>query len=436
MDFPKGEQVMMASRDHSEILVVDDNPRNLKLLVTMLDQQGYIVRPVNNGKNALLTIQASPPDLILLDIRMPDLDGFEVCEILKEDPATQDIPVIFISAQHGIEEKLQAFHVGGLDYITKPFQLEEVLARVNTQLNILDLRRKDEERIESLNQEIMRRERAETSLKEYQEKLEDLVVDRTTALEQALDQERKTRDQLIHADRLTTMGRISASVAHEINNPMQSVLGCLGLAEEAVDESRDPSKYFKVAKDAIRRVTETLNQMRKLYQPSEATRTYQDIKSVLKNVLALTEKQLSERNVAVTLDLDVEVQPIWMVPDQISQVFLNLILNALDAMPNGGRLHININTNTDSSGGINIEFTDTGVGISEENLPNVFEPFYTTKEEGSGLGMAISFSIIQQHGGNMEVDSQPGHGSTFRIWLPTTLRERREEDGLDPYSDR
>jgi signal transduction histidine kinase len=176
--------------------------------------------------------------------------------------------------------------------------------------------------------------------------------------------------------------------------------------------------------------------MRKLYQPSEATRTYQDIKSVLENVLTLTEKQLSERNVEAILELDTEVQPIWMVSDQISQVFLNLILNALDAMPNGGRLYINIIQNKASTGGINIEFMDTGVGISEENLPNVFEPFYTTKEEGSGLGMAISFSIIQQHGGSMEVDSQLGHGSTFRIWLPTTLRERREQDGLDPYSDR
>ena len=259
-------------------------------------------------------------------------------------------------------------------------------------------------------------------MRKYQEGLEALVNERTLALEQALEKEQKARNQLIHADRLTTMGRMSASVAHEINNPMQSILGCLGLAQEAIEEGRDASKYFEVAEDAVRRVTETLSRMRNLYQPSEATRTQSDLESVLNNVLALTEKKCSEQNVEVILNLDPDVQPIWMVTDQINQVFLNLILNALDAMPSGGRLQINVSQNGGPTSGINIEFIDTGVGITEENLYNIFEPFYTTKKEGSGLGLAISFSIIQQHGGRMEVDSRFGHGSRFKIWLPTSLR--------------
>ncbi len=412
---------MTGFENSPQILVVDDSLQNLKLLVSMLDEQGFWVRPVNNGKMALQSVYISPPDLILMDIRLPDINGFDICKRLKNNPTSREIPIIFVSAQHGIDEKLEAFRVGGVDYITKPFQIEEVLARVNTQLDILYFRKKDKEQIELLNSEINRRERAETSLKEYQEQLENLVMERTMALEQALYQERSTRDQLIHSDRLATMGRLSASVAHEINNPMQSILGCLGLAEEAMDEGRDPSKYFHVAQDAVRRVTEILNQMRNLYQPSEATRTQADVNLVLKNVLALTEKQCGELNVDVIWNQDIKIQPIWMVSDQMSQVFLNLILNALDAMPNGGQLQINTSQIEDPRG-ITVEFSDTGSGIADDSLASIFEPFYTTKNDGSGLGLAISFGIIQQHGGRLEVESQIGQGSTFKIWLPATLR--------------
>lgn len=406
---------------NADILVVDDTLANLKVLTTLLDEAGYHVRPVNNGSLALQAVHASPPDIILLDIRMPEMDGYEVCRELKEDDKTQDIPIIFVSAQHDIQDKLKAFEAGGVDYITKPFQLEEVRIRVETQLNLLNFRRRDQEHIKLLAKENAVRKEVERELRKYQEKLEDLVVERTADLEKALEQERNMRAQLIHADRLASMGRLSASVAHEIKNPMQSILGCLGLAEEAVDEGRNADKYFFVARDAVHRVTNILGRMRDLNRPSEDTRRTADINQVIEQVVSLIEKHFKDSQVEIAWDKKEDLPDIWMMPDQINQVFLNLLLNARDAMPNGGSVFIQTRE-TKAPDGVQIDFIDEGIGIKQADLERIFEPFFTTKEEGTGLGLAISFGIIEHHNGRISVESQAKMGSKFSVWLPISLR--------------
>ncbi len=387
----------------------------------MLGRQGYHVHPVNNGTQALQVAQEISPNIILLDIRMPDMDGYEVCRRLKNDPATRDIPVIFLSAQQDLQGKLQAFRVGGVDYITKPFHLREVRARVETQLNLQELRRRDKEHIKNLAREIENRKNVETQLLKYQQHLEELVAERTAELEKALEQERAMRSQLIHVDRLASMGELSASVAHEIKNPMQSILGCLGLAKEAIAEGEDPSKYFQVAEASVHRVTNILNQMRELSRPTKSARTLTDVCDLLDNVLVLTKKQCEQHNIEVTVHQEHGIEPVWAVADQISQVFLNLLLNALDAMPQGGRLQI-VATQTHDPAGVKIEFRDNGLGITPEDLSRVFEPFFTTKNEGSGLGLAVSYGIVHRHGGRLNVSSQVGKGTIFTVWLPTSLR--------------
>jgi sigma-B regulation protein RsbU (phosphoserine phosphatase) len=143
-DVPKGN-----------ILIVDDNPANLRLLSQMLAEQGYQVRPVPDGPLALVAAWAEPPDLILLDIRMPEMNGYEVCEHLKTDPQTRDIPIIFISALDELQDKIQAFAVGGVDYVTKPFQFEEVLARVETHLALRRLYQQLQEANRKMEQELI-----------------------------------------------------------------------------------------------------------------------------------------------------------------------------------------------------------------------------------------------------------------------------------------
>ena len=412
---------MSDNKEKADILIVDDTIANLKVLVALLEKKGYNARPVTSGKLALRAVQAAMPNLILLDIRMPDMDGYEVCRKLKADKRTRDIPIIFVSAQHDIQDKLAAFQAGGVDYITKPFQLEEVNIRIETQIKLQSYHRRDKEYIEKLAREIKARKEIEKKLRNYQENLETLVIERTTELQESLKQERASRAQLVHADRLVSMGRLSASVAHEIKNPMQSILGCLGLAEEAVDEGRNADKYFVVARDAVGRISGILDRMRDLNRTSGETRISASINAVLEQVSALTEKHFQDNSVEILWEEEENLPYVWMTPTQINQVFLNLLINANDAMPNGGIVKIQT-SQTENPAGIKVDFIDEGIGIDADNLPKIFEPFFTTKDDGTGLGLAISYGIVEKHNGSLSVISQLGAGSTFTVWLPVSLR--------------
>lgn len=173
------------------ILVIDDTPDNLRLLVRVLTEQGYRVRAAPTGKLALTAAQKAPPDLILLDINMPEMDGYEVCRRLKADSRTSHVPVIFLSAWSDVFDKVKAFSVGGVDYITKPFQIEEAIARIKTHLTICSL---------------------QSSLKQ---KNEDLT--------QTLNQLKSTQSQLIQAEKMAALGQLVANVAHEMNTPLGAI---------------------------------------------------------------------------------------------------------------------------------------------------------------------------------------------------------------------
>lgn len=185
----------------TQILVVDDTPANLKLLTEILTNHGYQVRPASNGRLALRSVAAMAPDLILLDITMPDMNGYEVCSELKANEYSRGIPVIFISALNDIADKVKGFEVGGIDYITKPFQAAEVLARVDTHLSLRHLQKRIEEQNIQLHQEIAERERFEMELKKHQERLEELVAERTAELNVALGQLTEMSGEII--ERLT-----------------------------------------------------------------------------------------------------------------------------------------------------------------------------------------------------------------------------------------
>lgn len=153
-------------KDNGNILVIDDNPENLRLLVSLLKEEGYMVRPVPNGKLAISSAQAIPPDLILLDIKMPEMDGYELCQKFKNLNETKDIPVIFLSALNETLDKIKAFAVGGVDYITKPFHQEEVLVRVKTHLTLQKAKQEAEEKNNQLQREIAERKQVEEKLRE------------------------------------------------------------------------------------------------------------------------------------------------------------------------------------------------------------------------------------------------------------------------------
>jgi DNA-binding response OmpR family regulator len=227
--------IQPACAPKADILIIDDTPENLNLLSTMLTEQGYKVRSVTKGSTGLRGAQAAPPDLILLDVNMPQMKGYEVCQHLKGDERTREIPVIFISALGDALDKVKAFRAGGVDYITKPFQVEEVLARIENHLTIRrlsqQLQQKNVQLSEQnilLSREIEERKQAEEALRQSEARERE----KARELEQTLGELKSTQSQLIQAEKMSSLGKMIAGIAHEINNPVSFISGNLSYARQ------------------------------------------------------------------------------------------------------------------------------------------------------------------------------------------------------------
>ena len=233
-----------------------------------------------------------------------------------------------------------------------------------------------------------------------------------------ITEQKQAQAALVEAEKLSIAGRLAASLAHEINNPLQSVIGCLGLAEETLADGGDVSRYLQVARDELRRAARIVVQLRDMQRRSSPEeRVPTDVNELLEHVLTLSRNQCQEHGVEVVWRKSEGLPSLSLVPDRIQQVFLNLILNAVDALPEGGLLEIST-ARTNQPEGIRVAFSDSGVGIARDVLPRIFDPFYGTKPQGLGLGLFISQDIVKQHGGRIDVDSQLGEGTTFTVWLP------------------
>ena len=440
-----------------DILIVDDTLPNLRLLVAMLTEQGYKVRGVPNGPTALTAARLAPPDLILLDINMPEMNGYEVCQALNTDETTHDIPVIFISALDEVIDKVRAFNIGGVDYIAKPFQVEEVLVRVQTHLTLRKLQKELRQKNVLLQQEIAERQQAQAELQKVNDYLERRVEERTAELKQIAAENiqlyetqreqyqrlQESQAQLIQVEKMAALGRLVASVTHEINNPLQAVQGFLNLLKEEMEGQRrqeDMRESLTVVESEIDRIVAIMGRLRDFYRPAQPTQLtsvdsfyqsadqelpFMDLHAVLESVLQLTGQKIEQGRVKVERVWAGDLPLIQANPDHLKQVFLNLTLNALDAMPNKDET-LRLTTGLDRTQPhgdqpqpvVRIEFSDTGTGIPPETLAHLFEPLFTTKAHGSGFGLFTSYKIIEAHHGQISVTSQVGQGTTFTILLP------------------
>jgi PAS domain S-box-containing protein len=236
-------------------------------------------------------------------------------------------------------------------------------------------------------------------------------------LEDVTDQ-KEAAGALLRAERLAVAGRLAASLTHEINNPLQSVMGCLGLAQEALAEGESADRFLDVALEELRRAAAIVSRLRDMQRRSpRESREPADVNALLEQVLTLTAKKSADHHVGVDWQPDPTLPLVPVVPDHIKQVFLNVVLNAVEAMPEGGRLEVRA-VPTAEPAGLAVTIADTGVGMDAEALKRLFEPFYSTKRDGLGLGLHVSRNIVRDHGGRIEVASEVGGGTTFTIWLP------------------
>jgi two-component system NtrC family sensor kinase len=241
------------------------------------------------------------------------------------------------------------------------------------------------------------------------------------------DELARSQAQLTQSEKLAATGKLAASIAHELNNPLQAVQGCVYLVADRAAPDDPNRQYLDIAREELDRMARIVGRMVDFYRPSDEGRVPTDVNALLENVVALVGKRLQQGGIEVDLKLAPNLPLIAATGDHLKQVFLNIIINALEAMPQGGRLdmatrHVSergaLTKASTDAGFVEIEFADTGVGIPEEHIHNVFDPFYTTKPDGMGLGLSVSYGIVERHGGQIQVESKVGEETTFVVRLP------------------
>ncbi|NDJ25435.1 response regulator [Nostoc sp. B(2019)] len=424
------------------ILIVDDIPNNLKVLFDILNNSGFKVSIAKNGESALEKAQETLPNLILLDVMMPGIDGFETCHRLKNNQKTKDIPVIFMTAISETVEKVKGLHLGAVDYITKPIEYEEVLARINVHLEL-----------------------------------------------------RRMQLKLVQEEKMSSLGQLVAGIAHEINNPVNFIYGNLIHAQNYIENllqllklyevntldtsqtiqdfsklieldylKEDLPKLLSSMRVGSERIQEIVRSLRIFSRLDEAEIKEVDLHLGIDSTLMILHSRLRathERPAIEVIKEYGELVSIECYAGQLNQVFMNILSNAIDAIDEkinnlpvlkldksgGDKLmssslstqlstpdlilskfeikftpQIKICTKlTEDKKLILIQITDNGIGMTREIQQRIFEQFFTTKDvgKGTGLGLAIAHQIIvEKHRGTLEVKSVPGHGSQFTITIP------------------
>ncbi len=518
------------------VLVVDDEPGIAALCKRILSRAGYDVTSLTDPRAAIEHIQQRHVDLLVVDIRMPEVDGFDV--ISRTQMVQPDTAVLVMTGFGTVETAIRALRQGVDGLLLKPFEKSDELLSSVRQALTDNQRKRDTARMQALRPLF---NVTETLFSETdRDKLLDLIVtairdhlhcsnvayyqvekgivssiarrgrvlqvdDSTVAAQLvshvdadgnpivinatgpgeadaqlllstlglgsailipvarsnlhsvlfaardasgapfrgadlemffvlarqavvAMENARLYEDlrnyvkrvedsqqALLRVEKMAAAGRLTASIAHEVNNPLQSVQNCLHLAghEDVPPEKR--KEYFELAKKELDRLMKTMQRMLDFYRPGAARVEQVDLLELLGHVLSLTAQQLGQRNITVKTNLPESLPIIYAVSSQIQQIFFNLILNSLDAMSSGGELSISARQ---INNGVEMIFQDNGPGIPEERRENIFEPFFSTKEGGTGLGLTVSYNIVTAHGGTLDLVNGNGPGACFRLFLP------------------
>ncbi|MDC0675736.1 sensor histidine kinase [Nannocystis radixulma] len=393
------------------VLLVDDEPHSLKLLSDALIDQPFAVAVASDGEMALSQIHREPPDLVLLDVVMPRMDGFEVCRRLQADPATRDIPIIFMTSL--TDAASLGLELGAVDYVTKPFVRAELTARVRAQLAL----RAKARMLAEKNAEL---ERTAAELAQARNSLEAEVVRRT-------DELMASNQRLAHLDRVAAMAELATSIAHELNQPLAAILSNAQAARRLLHKSPpDVAEAIAALGDIAddgRRAGSIIQRMRKMLKKGTPSADAQDLNALAGEVTRLVGNDALLRGALLRLELEPGLPCVRGDAVQIQQVLLNLVVNALDAVaerPAGERFVV-VRTHSDRKGHVVLSVADSGKGIAPADMERVFEAFYTTKPEGLGVGLAISRSIVEAHGGRLWAESRPGEGATLQCTLPVWI---------------
>jgi two-component system, cell cycle sensor histidine kinase and response regulator CckA len=529
-----------------KILIVDDSEESLKLLSGTLSAEGYDVRPADSGELALAAVTLSPPELILLDMRMPDMSGLEVCRRLKSLEESRDIPVIFLSASLDFDDRLEGLQSGAVDFINKPFRREELLARLRTHLELARLRKDLEGRVaertadlaaanEQLQSQLEAVRRAEEELRESEQRfrsiadtapagialfspeglptyaskwlstflgvtMNQLAADnwlrfvhpedsnrlieetgaaireqRSSQIEHrllrcdgeyrwvavtatprffngefsghiviALDitELKRSQERALANQKLESLGVLAAGIAHDFNNLLSTILTYTDLAlPEIPDESPAHESVSTIATVALRASEIVTLMMAYAGRADLGAFEPVDLPALIEEMAQLLKVSVAKAT-ALRLNLEKGLPPIWANAAQLRQVVLNLIVNASEALETRtgtaavSTSRIQVRQGSDPAESrqfelrdgdyVLLEVSDDGCGMTEDTKTKIFDPFFSTKSLGRGMGLAAVQGIVRGAGGAIGVVSAPGQGSTFKVWLPCSDRKQQD----------
>ena len=434
----------MQTMQNSKILIVDDTPTNLEVLSNALISANYQVAVALDGESAIAQIKYKPPELVLLDVMMPGINGFETCRRLKADANTSHIPIIFMTALSDTVDKVKGLSLGAVDYITKPFQQEEVMARVKLHLELYHLN----------------------------STLEQQVKERTFELANALENLKNSQLQLIQGEKMSSLGQLVAGIAHEINNPVNFIHGNLPYANEYVnnllalvnqchqelqrlyqkfpDETNPEIEDFAEEIDleflqtdlpkllesmgiGTKRIRDLVYSLRNFSRTDEAESKIANLHEGIESTLILLGHRLNKQFNLPTIQI---VKKYGNIPDvecylsSLNQVFMNILANAIDALEEameiGKQAHPTIWISTEMVGEdqVKICIANNGLPIPAKAQESLFEAFFTTKAVGKGTGMGMSISrqiVVEKHQGSISFTSEPGKNTEFVVQIGVNI---------------
>ncbi len=400
----------------ARILIVDDESSNVLLLEYLLRAAGYTeVRSTTDPREAMALFEAHRPDLILLDLSMPHLDGFELMRLIGERVSPSDcLPILVLTADVSTETKHLALQAGACDFLTKPFDHVEALLRIH---------------------HLLHRRSQHQLLARQKETLAETVAERTielrltcSRLEETLDELRRAQQQMIQQERMSALGTMAAGLAHDFNNSLSLILGYSELLQGdlmGTPYETNSDEFLGTIITAAQDAAKMFNRLRTFYRAQDDTEDKYagiDLNALAEQAVALTRPrwhgQALARGADVRLVLDLAPGLPSLLADaaELREMLTNLIFNAVDAMPRGGTITLRTRPEADR---LILEVSDTGMGMDEDTRRRCLEPFFTTKgERGTGLGLAMVYGTIQRHEGNIDLHSVVGEGTRFTLKLP------------------
>jgi len=430
-------------KEKKRILVVDDQKNNFELLALILDAEDYECIYAQGGVEALAAVEQSPPELLLVDVMMPGMDGFELTQRLKSDEKTANIPIILMTSLTDRDSRMRGFEVGAEEFISKPIDHVELLARIRSLLRIKTL-------LDQAN--------ANNALLEYEVKVrsDKLLANHAELLETHLKL-KNTQQHLVQSEKMVALGQLAAGVAHEINNPIGYINSNLNSLDGYVNDLLSLLSAYEAVDDRLP-MDDEVQQLMRLKEESDIEYIRSDIKELL-----LESQQGTNRVKTIVQDLKDFAHPgavdwewvnlhdglnstlnvvhnelkyktevikeyaqlpnVQCLPSQLNQVWMNFMVNASHAISTKGKIYLRTGLEDDEH--VWIEVEDTGSGIEADKLERIFEPFFTTKPigKGTGLGLSIAFSIVEKHLGKIDIDSEVGRGTRLRVTIPITHQE-------------